>query len=144
MKMLIYFSKATRVMEASDLEILLNQARAFNVANEISGLLLYQSRCFLQAIEGEQEAIEPLYKRIQADTRHTDLKLLYNQPIDQRCFQAWSMGFHLPDDQAYKDMEGYIDILNTDIANEIDLAEEMTFTMVSMFKQYVRDTSLTA
>ena len=140
MKMLIYFSEATRTMQASDLEALLTQARSFNSANGISGLLLYQSRCFLQALEGAAEAIDPLYERIQADSRHTNLRLLYDQPADRRCFEAWGMGFHLPDDEHYQSLPGYLDIFGSGIVNEIDLAEEMTFTMVQLFKQYVRDT----
>ena len=139
MKTLTYFSEATRSMEPSDLEALLNQARAFNTAHNITGLLLYQSRYFLQTLEGNDKDIDPLYEKIQADTRHTHLKLLFDQPIDQRSFQDWSMGFHLVADHAYANTEGYIDVLDKDILTEIDLADEMTFTMVSLFKQFVRD-----
>jgi|MDTC01.3.fsa_nt_gb hypothetical protein len=139
MKILTYFSEATQLMEPSDLEELLTQARAFNTAHGISGLLLYQSRCFLQTLEGNADVIDTLYQRIKADKRHCNLKLLFDQPLQERCFQNWSMGFHLPNDHLFKQRKGYLDVLGTDIATEIDLAEEMTFTMVSLFKQYVRN-----
>ena len=42
--------------------------------------------------EGGREAVNALYRRILADTRHTDPVLLHYAEIDERRFAGWSMG----------------------------------------------------
>jgi len=49
------------------------------------------------------------------------------------------MGFHLVTGKELKDYDGYSEILADDLEpREIDLANEMTFVAVSLFKQYIR------
>ncbi len=145
MKMLIYLSRATQPMNAEDLQQLLDQSRRNNEQVNITGLLLYQAGCFLQALEGEAQPVTELYDRISKDPRHTDLNKLYDQPIDKRNFGDWSMGFHLVDKAALENSEGFSNILDEPMeTTDIDLAHEMTFSMVSLFKQYVRRESAPA
>ena len=139
MKNLIYFSHATRPMEANDLQALLDFARDHNSAHDISGLLLYQAGYFLQALEGEPLEIQKLFERIKRDTRHCKVTKIYDQEVDERSFADWNMGFHVVTGDDMKSCDGYTDVLSDEVAtNEIDLADEMTFCMVSLFKQYVR------
>jgi hypothetical protein len=43
-------------------------------------------------LEGKQETIEALFRRIQTDQRHTDVIKLVDCPIEARLLAGWSMG----------------------------------------------------
>ncbi len=136
---LIYFSHADRAMSSDDLQELLNRARDRNKTKGITGLLLYQSGYFLQALEGDRESVRALFEKIQADPRHHTMTKIYDQETEERNFKDWQMGFHLVTGKELEGYDGYSEILSTEVAtNEIDLANEMTFVTVSLFKQYVR------
>lgn len=126
-------------MDGDDLKSLLEGARRSNGAHDITGVLLYQAGYFLQVLEGTPEDVMPLFRRIERDGRHTDIQKLYDQEIEERGFADWSMGFHVVTGPDLESCEGYNDVL-TDavITTEIDLANEMTFCVVSLFKQFVR------
>lgn len=47
----------------------------------------------MQVLEGEAQAIETLFDRIQTDRRHTDVTRVMNRPIAQRLFPNWTMGY---------------------------------------------------
>ena len=47
---------------------------------------------FIQVIEGGRAAVNALYRRISADTRHQDVTLLTYEEISERRFASWSMG----------------------------------------------------
>jgi hypothetical protein len=47
---------------------------------------------FIQVIEGGRAAVNRLYNRIIADTRHTEVTLLSYEEIDERRFAGWAMG----------------------------------------------------
>ena len=98
---LIYQSQALVPFETSDLNALLNQARAFNLEHNITGLLLYTpDGRFLQVLEGEQAIVHHLYyDRIVADPRHFNCRVLADGPCLQRSFSDWSMGFRVADAQ---------------------------------------------
>ena len=139
MKSLIYFSHASRTMKDDELQSLLSHARSYNTSRGITGLLLYQAGYFLQALEGEDSAVLTLFEKIQRDTRHHTVTKLYDQDVSERSFQEWHMGFHIVVGKELEDIDGYSDVLADHVmTNEIDLANEMTFVTVSLFKQYVR------
>ena len=124
---------------AADLQALLDFARDYNGAHGISGLLLYQAGYFLQALEGDPAEVEGLYARIERDSRHRKVTKIYDQEVDERSFADWNMGFHVVTGEDLRSCEGYSDVLSDGVAtDQIDLANEMTFCMVSLFKQYVR------
>lgn len=140
MKTLIYFSRATRPMSESDLQALLKQARAHNSSHDITGLLLYQDGYFLQALEGGEEEVDRLFERIGKDVRHTDLQKLYDHPATERGFGDWSMGFYLVEGHELAEHTGYSPVLKDNFdPRKLDLGDEMTFNLVSLFKQYVKD-----
>lgn len=62
-----------------------------NKANEVTGVLFYENRNFVQALEGEEEAVRSTLARIKKDPRHTNLKILVDKPIKERCFSNWAM-----------------------------------------------------
>ena len=62
-----------------------------NKQSQITGVLFYQNRSFLQVIEGEQKFLQSLMARLETDPRHSDLIRLLDQSINARHFDAWNM-----------------------------------------------------
>lgn len=90
---LVYASRAARPFTDEDLAELLRRSRAKNDRLGVTGMLLYHDGSFIQALEGEREAVEALYERIAADPRHDDALLLHRGEQEGRSFEGWSMGY---------------------------------------------------
>jgi hypothetical protein len=93
MLQLIYTSTAVSPCDTETLGNLLIQARARNLAKDITGMLLYDFGRFLQVLEGPDENVERVFASVQRDPRHTDIVTLSKVPIEFREFQYWSMAF---------------------------------------------------
>ena len=107
---LIYVSTTNYRWNEAELKILLDKARRFNKANEITGgLLLYQNK-FIQILEGEKESIEKLYKKIILDSRHSNVLTLVNYEISARSYKDWSMAFKKVNSKSFKKLSGYVDV----------------------------------
>jgi hypothetical protein len=89
---MIYVSLADHAMSPAELRELLEQSRAYNREHGITGLLIYRDREFLQFIEGEQDELLSLYERIERDTRHQQVHLIWDGPIAARTCGDWAMG----------------------------------------------------
>ena len=74
---------------------LLEKARAKNLENEITGVLIYVQGSFIQLLEGEEPALSETFSRIRADTRHTGLMNLSDRIVEERSFPDLQMGFRL-------------------------------------------------
>ena len=46
---------------------------------------------FCQVLEGDADRLEHTFERIQQDPRHTDCRLVFFEPADQREFRSWNM-----------------------------------------------------
>lgn len=90
---LLYMSVSTAEMHDSDLNEILDEARRHNDEAGITGMLLYGNREFIQILEGPKQEVLDLYKRIQADSRHTSAVTIHEGPIHNRAFSGWSMAF---------------------------------------------------
>jgi hypothetical protein len=88
---LIYVSKAVGPQTPQTTEAILRTARAFNAANDVTGVLCEGQGVYLQAIEGESRTVTALYARIAADPRHGDLTLIHCESIAERRYGAWTM-----------------------------------------------------
>lgn len=97
---IVYTSVQAVPFGPEDLESLLARASVLNESVGVTGILLVSQREFLQCIEGPAEAVRQVYRRIQADPRHTDLQILSSGPIRRRQFDRWSMvGLMVPPQQ---------------------------------------------
>ena len=90
---LIYTSIANWEMTTKELTELLEQSREKNASLDITGLLVYHNRGFMQLLEGDKKAIFDLYDTITKDERHTSVQLFWNGPIEARSFKDWAMAF---------------------------------------------------
>ena len=96
---LIYASEAADNLTPDSVQALLDNARRRNRQRDISGMLAFDSRYFLQAIEGDRQVLSDLYGKLVQDTRHKRLLLIGFEPIACRTFSDWSMGFASADAQ---------------------------------------------
>ena len=89
---LMYASRATQAVNQEELLAILRKSKANNPSVGITGVLCFSEGIYLQALEGGRSAVNKLYNRIAADTRHTDVELLSYEEIGERRFAGWSMG----------------------------------------------------
>ena len=90
---LIYFSKATRDMSLADLKSILDVARENNAGQGICGMLCYENRYFLQALEGPRDEVNELYLDIIDDPRHDEAIIVSYDEIGSAMFPSWTMGY---------------------------------------------------
>lgn len=104
---LVYTSFALTLFDESDLENLLAQSRAANERADITGMLLYRNGRFIQFLEGPEAAVRELLDRIEADARHTDLRVLVDGRPAARQFGEWTMGYERVDEERTPLPEGF-------------------------------------
>lgn len=90
---IIYTSHSLVPMSSGELASLLEQSRNDNAARGITGLLLHADGSFMQTIEGNREAVQALFARIEHDPRHGGLILICDEPVEHRSYGDWSMAF---------------------------------------------------
>ena len=90
---LVYTSTASAPFRETALAHLLDQARASNGARDITGMLLYRGERFIQVLEGPAHIVRRLARTIGQDARHRDMRILMDEPIDERRFEDWTMGY---------------------------------------------------
>jgi len=90
---LIYVSTAVRQPTQADLDRLIARARVRNLEQGVTGLLLCAHGNFMQYLEGGEAGMATVYAAIQADPLHRGLVELLREPIQERVFEEWAMGF---------------------------------------------------
>lgn len=110
MKHIVYVSQAERPFTTEDLASLLEHSRTRNADDGVTGLLIYRYNSdygrgnFIQVVEGPDDKIDGLWRRISDDTRHHTIIVVEEGPIEARMFSAWTMGFK---NVAAEDLEGF-------------------------------------
>lgn len=136
---LIYVSSATRPFAQADLIALLELSRQKNESVGITGLLLYRDGNFMQALEGEEPAVVATHARINQDVRHGGLITLLKEPIAQRTFGEWSMGFRNLESAEVRSLPGYSEFLNEDWRGRpMQQTPHRAMTLLQVFRQTVR------
>ena len=92
LRSITYTSNATRSMNPQDLEALLTAARDFNRQNEVTGVLLHSGILFMQCFEGPDDGVQKVYERILSSSKHKDVVVIRDEPIEKRAFGDWLMG----------------------------------------------------
>jgi hypothetical protein len=73
----------------------------------VTGALVFNSRFFAQALEGECSALEAIFEKIQLDPRHGDVQILAYQPAMAPVFPNLSMAY-LGQSREHQDLFGHI------------------------------------
>ena len=95
-RQIVYSSLANKKMLKSDLYVILRQARLNNEQSGVTGILIFSDGYFFQVLEGEENIIADLYKKIFTDDRHSDIKLLLEEKLEKRSFPNWGMAYATP------------------------------------------------
>jgi len=131
MKQLAYISTAVKLMTDEQLLEILKVARKRNAEHNVTGVLLYSEGTFIQALEGEGEAVDTIFMHIEHDHRHRAIIKLVDKPLHDRNFPDWSMGFAALDQDSAKEAAGFLsstdEIVNSD-SNR---------TLVSILKTFI-------
>ncbi len=92
MKRLIYISKFARSLTKREVENIGSISQTNNSRDGITGVLMSCSGIFFQILEGEEDRIDILYKRILEDDRHNQILCLKSElDVMKRRFPDWSM-----------------------------------------------------
>lgn len=89
----IYASAATCAFDSRALQCLLAASRTNNQRLGITGMLLFVEGSFFQVLEGHPEHIKTVVRSISADARHDRISRIIEEPIAERSFGDWSMGY---------------------------------------------------
>lgn len=90
---IVYVSSAVQPVRRDDLNVVLERSRARNLAEQVTGLLLYCEGSFIQYIEGPQAPLSRIYASIRKDPLHHGVIELVNDPVATREFAGWSMAY---------------------------------------------------
>lgn len=102
MHIIVYISEYTGRDEdiEADLVDISKLAQINNVKAQITGLLFYHDRHFLQVIEAEQVTLTNLMDVLAKDPRHKNIERIVDEAIPARSFSDWHMAsFNLSDDE---------------------------------------------
>lgn len=95
---------------AADLDFVVQQVIAASIRNNrsvaVTGLLLTVQGHFIQALEGNVDAVRATYARISLDPRHHDSHIIAQGPAEERLFGEWNMCARslAPSDEAILDV----------------------------------------
>ncbi len=135
---LIYVSSANVTFSNQELKELLIESRSNNLVNDITGILLYKDGNFMQVLEGEERVINSTLLKISGDRRHKGMITLLREPVSERSFPDWSMGFGNLNDAGLESLPGYNDFLNSsmlsaEFTNDPDSCRKLLLS----FKQHM-------
>jgi FAD-dependent sensor of blue light len=139
---LIYVSRACPRFMVEELQALVAKSRASNVKRGITGMLLHKDGNVMQLLEGDEQAVLELYRRIAGDPRHCDVVILVNEPLAARQFADWFMGFTNLDEPGIVGRPGYRDYCCTPLTPEAFTdAPTRALNLMRVFQQPARGRS---
>ncbi|MAG75895.1 MAG: blue light sensor protein [Colwelliaceae bacterium] len=131
---LVYTSKISDVFESSDIENILVTARRENERNNITGMLCFNRKYFLQCLEGSREDVNQTYHRILNDPRHINVIILDYKEVVCREFEGWSMGY-VPESSLTAPTN--LKYSGTKVFDPYDMSGESTYQMMLALRQSI-------
>ncbi len=92
---LIYTSRLNPNIKSNIIEefrSILLKSQKYNKLKQITGFLVFDRLNFIQIIEGHRDKVWELFRIIENDDRHHDIKLIQFVDCERRQFSEWSMG----------------------------------------------------
>jgi hypothetical protein len=77
---------------------IVSRARARNATEGITGLLVFDGMRFCQHFEGPRKQVLGLLNRLEADPRHTEMRVVYEGGLSKRRYQRFEMGLAQTED----------------------------------------------
>jgi DNA-binding CsgD family transcriptional regulator len=88
---LIYTSESTQDYKFDEINNIATVSRILNAEKSITGILLYDTKNFLQILEGDESRIDALMQTIKQDGRHKNIHIVISEKLKMRKFENWSM-----------------------------------------------------
>lgn len=137
---LFYCSLAEKDISKGDILDILNWSRQYNEKNEVTGILLYWKKTnqFMQVLEGEENVILNLFDKISKDTRHSLLKIIYQEDIIARGFKSWTMAFQDIDEIDTSGLDGFSEFSKLDFTTErTNISPSIAINLIQSFKSFL-------
>lgn len=93
LRQVFYVSRVAEHLGERDVRRILDISRRNNRMLDVTGCLACSGRHFAQVLEGRDAAIEQLTRRIAADRRHAEFRLVLDRPLTLREYPLWSMAY---------------------------------------------------
>ncbi len=90
---MVYCSRISESFSSEDIDKILDVARKENKKRNVTGLLCFSRKYFLQCLEGGRKAVNETYHNILNDERHEEIVLLDYKEINTRDFSSWQMAY---------------------------------------------------
>jgi hypothetical protein len=88
---LAYVSSRKSNCSDQEIEKILSACEKNNPSLDITGVLMYSDKQFIQYVEGESSALTSLYDKIKLDNRHERAVMISYGPIEKKIFPSWHM-----------------------------------------------------
>jgi hypothetical protein len=132
---LVYVSTVSEKFVPSDLEDILNIANRHNNINDVSGLLCFSNKYFLQCLEGSRSQVNKIYQKILKDERHKDIVILHYEEVADREFENWSMGY-VPESSITAPI--ILKYSSTKTFNPYEMTGQGAFMLISALKRNIK------
>ncbi|RYG00191.1 MAG: BLUF domain-containing protein, partial [Caulobacteraceae bacterium] len=86
--------------------------REKNTALGVTGILAHKGENCLGILEGADEVVRARFEQVRMDPRHTNVRVLLDEEIQQRSFPDWSMAFQ-PLDPLMQEVPGFRDLFSS-------------------------------
>jgi len=134
---LTYLSNPVTPFTDADFDDIENKSIEANNALDVTGLLIVNEDRILQVLEGREDAVRELYTKIEADARHTIIKLVSEVEDEVRMLLTWSMVVRrmngTPPEVLEQFMQVYDELLHADLQSEITIDHVDLFKTISLF-----------
>ena len=134
---LTYLSKPTEPFTDADFDDIESKSVKANNERDVTGLLVVNEDRILQILEGREEAVRELYNKIEADSRHTVLKLVCAVEDEVRLLLTWNMvvrGLNgTPPDLLYQFSNVFDDLLHAESQSEVAIDHVALFKEIALF-----------
>lgn len=135
---LTYLSRPVNPFTDTDFDDIERKSVEANNARDVTGLLIVNGERILQVIEGHEDAVRELYKKIEADERHTITKLVSETEDEERMLLTWNMVVRemtgTPPDVLTEYAQVYDELLNSESQTEITIDHIDLFKAISLFE----------
>ena len=115
----LYASVITPGVPFSVIGLIARKSRVSNLADNITGLLVFDGMRFSQQLEGGKTEVLALMDSIHQDSRHINFKVLHQGPVAKRRFKNFSLAYALMEDV---DVLGKLQKLNGNAAMDAFVA----------------------
>jgi hypothetical protein len=120
-------------LDPGELSALLDKCRSNNANFDVTGMLLYQHHSFFQVLEGDRSTVESLFEKIALDPRHKRITKVILEPISEREFGNWTMGYPQISSKELAEIPGLNDFFRH-ATSYLELGEGRAKTLLAAFK----------